>query len=125
MKEWLWIPIAIVLYFLIPFIFEGYVKINNAPIIVNQVGVIGRILILLPLIFILEYGVLYKAVSIKQIALLIGFPILILLISFIIGFLYLNSVGGLLDTSFLIVVSISNLLLFSTGAFFFYKKGKQ
>ena len=124
MKKWIWIPIAIALYFLIPFMFEAYAEINGAPIIVNKVGLMGQLLMLFPLIFILEYGVLYKVISIKKIALLIGFPLLISLISFIIGFFYLNSVGGLLEHSFLIVVSISNLILFCMGAFLLYRKGK-
>lgn len=125
MKKWIWIPIVLVFYFLIPFIFEGYAWMSSTPITVNQVGLMGQISILFPLIFILEYGVLYKIVSIKQTASLVIFPILVLLSSLVIGLFYLNSVGGLLDHSFLIVAFVSNFILFSIGAFLFYKKEKQ
>lgn len=122
MKKWIWIPLAIILYFLTPFLLESYTWISSSPLQTNQIGLIAQLSILLPLIFILEYGVLYKLISVKQITLLVLFPISMLLLAFILGFFYLNSVNGLLDHSFLILVTISNLALFGIGTFFFYRK---
>ena len=122
MKKWIWIPIAIILYFLTPVLLESYTWISGTLLQTNQIGLVGQLSILLPLIFVLEYAVLYKLVSVKQITLLVLFPISMLLLAFILGFFYLNSVNGLLDHSFLILVTISNLALFSIGTFFFYRK---
>lgn len=122
MKKWIWIPIVIILYFLTPVLLESYTWISGTPLQTNQIGLVGQLSILLPLIFVLEYAVLYKLVSVKQITLLVLFPISMLLLAFMLGFFYLNSVNGLLDHSFLILVIISNLALFSIGTFFFYRK---
>jgi hypothetical protein len=122
MKRWIWIPIAIILYFLTPVLLESYTWISSAPLQTNQIGLVGQLSILLPLIFVLEYIVLYKLISVKQITLLVLFPISMFLLAFMLGFFYLNSVNGLLDHSFLILVTISNLALFSIGTFFFYRK---
>jgi hypothetical protein len=124
MKKWLWIPIAGLLYLITPFLFESYASISAAPLQTNQVNFMEQCSMLFPLIFILEYRILYRVFPNESIASLVSFPLLTLLLSLLIGFLYLNLESGLLDNSFLMAVSISNLILFSIGAFFFYKKGK-
>ena len=124
MKKWLWIPIAGLLYFITPFLFESYAWMSNAALQTNQVSFMEQCSMLFPLIFILEYRILYRIFPNKSIGSLVSFPLLTLFLSLLIGFLYLNLESGLLDNSFLMAVSISNLILFGLGAFFFYKKEK-
>lgn len=122
MKKWIWIPFAVGLYFITPFLFESYAWISSEPLKIHQIGLLGQVALLFPLLFVLEYVLLYKLVALKQTAALIAFPILMLFISFFIGLLYVNWEGGFLDNTFLVVVAISDLVLFGVGAFFFYKK---
>ena len=121
MKKWLWIPIAIFLHFSIPFFLEGYVQISTTPIMTKEIGLIGRIYIILPLLFILEYFILFKIVNVKSIAILTVFPIIVFFISFFIGLLYLSYIGGWMDYRFLFVILASNLTLFTISALFYRK----
>lgn len=124
MKKWLWIPIAGLLYFITPFLFESYAWMSSTPLKTNQISFMGQCSMLFPLIFILEYRILYRIFPTKSIASLVSFPLLTLFVSLLIGFMYLNFGSGFLDNSFLMLVSISSLILFSIGAFLSYKKGK-
>ncbi len=124
MKKWIWVPVAIALYFLAPLLFECSSWLNQVPLVTNQVGLLGRFSMLLPFFFIVEYAFLYKVAAIKELAILIGLPVVMLVLSFIIGLFYVHQNGGVLDNSFLFVLSLTNLILFAAGAFFFYKKAK-